>query len=172
MAPRWPKIAGAAYIRGGRLRRPPLGNTYMTKMATTITAAATATTATVETASNTTIYFSGAFHSKRASTPCRRVSCDRALGLRANVNFGVRVLPTRNERAAKCRPLSVFYGGSRVNDPANTGTQLAAGGCEPRTGGVLQGVAPPHDGEDPARVVLLNWGTRPGPRHPSKPVST
>jgi hypothetical protein len=41
------------YARGGRFRRPPLGRTYQTRRATTMTAAAIATTATVEAATTT-----------------------------------------------------------------------------------------------------------------------
>jgi hypothetical protein len=40
----------ATYARGGRFRRPPRGRTYQARSATTMTAAAIATTATVEAA--------------------------------------------------------------------------------------------------------------------------
>jgi hypothetical protein len=42
-----------AYVRGGRLRRPPRGKTYHAKRATTMMAAAIATMATVEAATTT-----------------------------------------------------------------------------------------------------------------------
>jgi len=43
----------ATYARGGRFRRPPRGRTYQARRATTMTAAAIATTATVEAATIT-----------------------------------------------------------------------------------------------------------------------
>ena len=44
------RTAQVLYVRGGRLRRPPRGRTYQRSSATAMTAAATATTATVEAA--------------------------------------------------------------------------------------------------------------------------
>jgi hypothetical protein len=48
-------VQPSAHVRKayGRLRRPPRGRTYMTRRATTMTAAAIATIATVETARTT-----------------------------------------------------------------------------------------------------------------------
>jgi hypothetical protein len=43
----------ASYARGGRFRRPPRGRAYQARRATTMTAAAIATTATVEAATTT-----------------------------------------------------------------------------------------------------------------------
>jgi hypothetical protein len=59
----------ARYVRGGRLRLPPRGKTYQSTRATAITAAAIATTATVEAATITRPLYHLYLRAKRRPQP-------------------------------------------------------------------------------------------------------
>jgi hypothetical protein len=127
------KFRAPAYLRGCRFRRPPLGKTYKTRRATTMTAAAIATMATVDAARIIVPVFSVPLLLKRSWRSC-----------------GVRKLGP---------PANSMFSGSPVRRSYRTRGRSPNRLCNPRACIRTDSVLPPRPGD---RVRCVTRSSDPG----------